>query len=152
MHKFKEYTNLMEKLIRVSGDFAYWQHPLYESVKIGTMIEPINNHRFVGIENIFESLRPKEYPSRINSIIVSSHPDNIRFNNNSPIYKVKISGDAFHADLRKFNEAIHSNDSESIREWATKYWSGMSSIEEKHIEIILCGEVTIIEEIKNEII
>jgi len=143
----------MENLIDVNKGVAYWQHPLFENVGIGTKLDSSSYRcKFVGIENVFERIRPKEYPSRINSILLSMTPNNPTFNNNASIYRVEMYGTIFCADSRKFQEAIHSSDAESIKEWATKYWSGMSNTKEKHTEIILCGEATVVEEVKNEII
>jgi hypothetical protein len=146
MLHFNDYFNIMGRLEEVKGLQAYWQAPENVIVEMGVCIEPVTEcDRFKGIENIFENARPKQLPSRINSLCVATTPT---FKNTLPIYECVIEGSVFYADLRKFNEAVHANDTESINMWAEKYWDGASNKKDKYTEIIVNGTVTIIKEYK----
>tara|TARA_Y100000310_G_C20700583_1_gene829488 strand:- start:7259 stop:7675 length:417 start_codon:yes stop_codon:yes gene_type:complete len=138
MYNFSEYNTIIEKLIRVDSEIAYCQ-----SIDI---VEGIT--KFKDIENVFENLRPKEYPSRLTSIRLGSTPDNIAFDKNLPIYEVNISGTIFYGDLRKFNEAIHAEDNEQLHNWILKYWESSPTPKENYSEIILDGTATVLGKIK----
>ena len=144
MYNFSKYNKIIEKLIRVDDDVAYWQPSESGDISIGMKIESGDITKFKDIENIFESSRPKEYPSRINSIRIATTKDNITFDTTLPVYEVNITGTIFYGDLRKFNEAVHSEDTEQLYSWVKKYWESSPINKENYTELILNGEATII--------
>ena len=126
---------------------AYWQPSKTDGVSIGMQIESMDITKFKDTERVFESVRPKEYPSRTTSIPVATTPNNIAFNKTLPIYEVSITGIVFYGDLRKFNEAVHSEDTEQLYSWAKKYWENSPTNKENYTEFILNGEAIVVREL-----
>jgi len=143
-----EYIELMEKVHRLREKVAYWQPSKNDAVEMGFEITPFRGRiRFGGIEKIFDRVRPKQYPSRLGSVMVSPTKDNILFDKGKPIYECVVSGKVFYGDLRLFTEAVHSKETEEIEAWAKKYWVGSRDINERYTEMLVDGTAIVIGEI-----
>ena len=167
------------RTIRVNNQLAYWASS--RSAPIGLKIPPFkgySSYENKDAEMLLEKFKPRNLPSRIGNIFVAEDPNNVllgsRISGRSHIYKVKVDGVVFKANLEHYTELVSDvlqwnkgfyqpfyidkngkrvmMSNEEIEEhaghWAKEYWKGItSSTSTDVIEWIVKGTVEVIEEI-----
>jgi len=146
------------RTIRVSNQLAYWGSS--RSAPVGFRVPPfkgINTGNHGKAENLLEKLKPRGLPSRMGNIFVAEDPNNVlmgsSFGGRANIYKVKVDGVVFKANLENYTELVvdftkGDYTEEQISYWAKEYWKGIDSSTSKDlIEWIVDGTVEVIEEI-----
>jgi len=146
------------RTIRVSNQLAYWASS--RSAPKGFKVPPFRGYptkEHKEAEMLLEKFKPRNLPSRIGNIFVAEDPNNVLlgfgFSGRSNIYKVKVDGIVFKANLEHYTELVFdvtkgNSAEEQIGYWAKEYWKGItSSTSTNVIEWIVDGTVEVIEEI-----
>jgi hypothetical protein len=156
------------RTIRVTNQLAYWASS--RSAPNEFKVPPFTGHSSEEHENaeiLLEKFKPRNLPSRIGNIFVAEDPNNVLFGSafagRSKIYKVKVDGTVFKANLENYTEVVNNifkwnggklvkmSDYEMEEQaggWAKEYWRGISSSTPSNlIEWIVNGTVEVIEEI-----
>lgn len=167
------------RTIRVNDQLAYWgsSRPAPIGFKVPSFKGyPSQEHK--DAEMLLEKFKPRDIPSRIGNIFVAQDPNNVLlnpdFSSRKRIYKVKVDGIVFKANLENYTELISDvrrwnsgfyqpyyikNNGERVMmsdeeiedhagHWAKEYWKGISPSTSKNlIEWIVDGTVEVIEEI-----